>query len=266
MGFEIKTTYEGGMYDEGLSDLYDGSKSLNGFSRAISIVAHVLVNEEVIYKATAMKGIVIYRKASRKGSFVEIFEAYPLATAVASGITANVFYDMLKYSFNIAAGKNAEPETKRVRQLLKRKEPIIGQLHEALEEPLKEMHRPIKKNEEVTIDVGSSRKKLVHFDKHTCEYLFNDVVSDLQEGIVGNVTKYNTLTGYGRMYVDSMSKTYSFKIDEFLSSPEKYLITWSLDEAYDNRGGGKLSLDIRSIETVDGVIKRIIVYKVSKKP
>lgn len=266
MGFEIKTTYEGGMYDEGLSDLYDGSKSLNGFSRAISIVAHALVNEEIIYKATAMKGIDIYRKASRKGSFVEIFEVYPYAAGVATGITANVFCDMLKYSFNLAVGKFYEPETRRVKQLLKRKEPIIGQLHEALEEPLKEMHRPIKKNANVTIDVGSSRKKLIHFDQRTCEYLFNDIVSDLQEGIVGNVTKYNTLTGYGRMYIDSMSKTYSFKIEDFLSSTEKHFITWSLDEAYDNRGGGKLSLDVRTIETVDGVIKRIIVYKVSKKP
>lgn len=31
MEINIKTVYRGGSYDEGLSELYDGAKSLNGF-------------------------------------------------------------------------------------------------------------------------------------------------------------------------------------------------------------------------------------------
>lgn len=263
MELVVKNTYKGGAYDDGLSEIYDGAKSLNGFSRAISIVTHAFLNEEVIQRSTAMKGAVIYRKASKKGSFVELFVVV-IENPVVQGITAAAFYDMLKFSFDCVLGKEYEPETSRVRKIVDRKEPIIPQLMESLEEPLKEMHRPIITNPSVTIDVERSRSALVRMDSSTKDYLYNDVVSDFHENVVGNVTKFNMLTGYGRMFIDSLGKTFSFKIDDFITSADRFLMTWSLDEAYRVQGGGKLSMTVKYVESGDGIVKRVIVYKVAK--
>lgn len=263
MELTVKTTYRGGAYDHGMSEIYDGAKSLNGFSRAISIVTHAFLNEEVIQRSTAMKGATIYRKASKKGSFVELFLVV-MQDPVAQGVAAAAFYDMLKYSFGCALGKNYEPETRKVKGIADKKEPIIPQLMESLEEPLKEMHRPIVTDRSVTIDVSRSRSPLVRMDCSTKDYLYNDIVSDFYEGIVGNVTKFNMLTGYGRMYIDSLGKTYSFRLDDSLGVADKHFLTWSLDDAYKTQGGGKLSMTAQFVETADGIVKRIIVYKVAR--
>lgn len=223
----------------------------------------------MIYRSTAVRGARIYRKASKKGSFVDTFVILisdPFVQGVAVGTFQNAFYDFVKFTFNSAMGKIRDPETKRVREIAERQEPIIGQLTESLEEPLKEMHRPIGGDNNVTINVERPRSPLVRMDVRTYNYLHEDVITDLEDGVVGNVTKYNTLSGYGRVFLDRYNRTYSFKIEDYLGVAERHLLTWSLDDSYRVRGGGKLNLTIRSVETMDGNVKRVIVYGVSRLP
>src|SRR5699024_8282004 len=129
---------------------------------------------------------------------------------VTVGTFQNASYDSVKFTFNSAMGRIGETETKRVREIAERREPIIGQLTESVEEPLKDMHRPIGSNGNVTINVERPRSPLIRRDSGTYEYLHEDLISDLEEGIVGNVTKYNTLSGYGRVFLDRHNRTYSF--------------------------------------------------------
>jgi len=69
----------------------------------------------------------------------------------------------------------------------------------------------------------------VSFDQATGEYLqprFGDVENDIS----GNVTKFNTVSGWGRFYDRSAQRTIPFLLAPNLTDIERALITWSLHQ------------------------------------
>jgi len=66
----VKFVYEHGTADDNRLDLYDGSKSLEGIARTLTITTHALLNGEVRTRADAAHGAEFYIQAPRSGSFV----------------------------------------------------------------------------------------------------------------------------------------------------------------------------------------------------
>ena len=255
----IKFRYEHGTADTGRLDLYDASVALNGIARATSIVTHAFINGEVRSHGDAAHGAKFYINTPKRGSFI-----YEAIIWSAGAISGGVFYDFVKYAFNEAVGKidNNENYSK---ALAKRIEPTIGELPAVLESPLSDMHRPIRKEPVITMDVTRPRgATLASFDSETALYLLPQTIP-APHPIVGNVTKYNNLTGWGRFFDRLEGKTISFNIS--LNSPERQraLVTWSQHE--NNMGrDGLLYLNADAVITPNGAIKRYIVKEVSDQP
>lgn len=263
--FAIKYHY--GDAEQGRLDMYDAAVSFQGFSKALSITAHALLNDgEIRRKGHSIQGGELYINPSRKGSFEQIVTfVITNKEAIGASIAAAAFYDLIKWTWSKTLDLAYQPETAHVRKLSERIEPFIGEMEEVLEVPLEQAHRPIKKNPEMVIALKRQRiGEVVRLDAETLQSVSLRTESEITENIKGNVTRYNILSGYGRFYDDELEKTVSFKVEEDVSSTQKQLLTWSMHYAQETDGGGKILIDVQRILTAKGAVKRYVVSRIQQ--
>lgn len=254
----IKYRYQHGIADTGRLGLYDAAIALKGISRANAIITHAFINGEIRSQGDQAKGAKFYINSPKRGSFI-----YEATIWFSGAVTSGLFYDFIKYGFNEAVGKLNHEEYSKA--LNKRIEPTIGELPAVLESSLDEMHRPIKQDNDIQLTIMRPQGgKLAAFDSDTASYL-QPLTVPAPHPISGTVTKYNRLTGWGKLFDSIEGRTISFNID--LASPErqKSLITWSLHENNINRDG-TLYLGANAVIAPTGRIKRYIVHNVSNMP
>ncbi|WP_298769161.1 hypothetical protein [uncultured Shewanella sp.] len=264
--FAIK--YHHGVATDGKLDMYDAAVSFQGFAKAISITTHALLNDGEIRKTgNRIDGAELFLNPSKKGSF-EQFVTLVVTNkeAIGASVVAAAFYDLIKWTWSKTLEIAYEPETPHVKKLQEKIEPFIGEMEEVLEIPLEQAHRPIKKDENVVISLNRPRTgNVISLNCETLKSVSLRTENEITENITCNVTRYNILSGYGRMYIDSLDKTVSFKINENVSSAQKQLLTWSMHFAQETEGSGKLLIDAKRVLTAKGVEKRYLVSNIKQK-
>lgn len=255
---KLKFHYERGAAASGRLEVYDAALALRGIARATSMATHAYLNKEVRTRAEAATGAKIYIETPKRGSFV-----YEAVIWTAGALSSGVFYDFIKYAFNESVGKiNDHGDFSTA--LEKRIEPTLGELPAALESPLEEIHRPIRQDKKIILSVTRPRGEvLAEFDTETLQYLQPEIIPAPHD-ISGNVTKYNSLTGWGKFFDLIEKRTVSFNIGLDRSERERSLITWSLHEN-NMRRPGLLYLKANAVVTSTGNIKRYIVHQVSDR-
>ena len=217
---KLKLLYEGGPADLNRLDLYEGAISLEGVARAIAITTHAYINGEVRTHGDAAKGAKLYLLPSRNGSF-----EHNVLVWMADATVAGVFFEFLKAAFLEAVGMS-EGQAEMSKALQRRIEPTIGELPSVLESPLLEAHRTIRERPEMTLTITRTRgEKLVTFNSNTLAAL-QPQQRTLDEPIVGNVTRYNALSRWGKFYDRTLGHVVSFLLDDGVSERERSLITW----------------------------------------
>lgn len=262
----FKISYSGGSADRGMLDIYDAGVSTNGLARALSITTHAFINEGQIRKrAERVTGAKVYLHPPRKGSFEELVTIVftdPVVQAIGVSVIAAAFWDFVKWTWSEAVGLHHQPETPFVKKLEGRVEPLIGEIGVALESPMASLHRPIESAADMEITISRPKVgEVIRLNQTTLAYVNILDEEDPDEGIVGNVTKYNILSGYGRIFVDDLDRTVPFDLDGDVSPVEKELLTRSSHDR--NRGlDGKISMRASRILTGRGELKRYKVYGV----
>lgn len=252
---KLKFRYDHGIADTGRLELYDAAIALKGIARVSSIITHAYINGEIRNHGDAAEGAKFYIDTPKRGSFL-----YEATIWTAAAIASGVFYDFIKYGFNEAVA-NAYIEDD-YKSLNDRVEPTIGELPVALESALVDVHRPIRSDNDVVLTVTRPRGEvLAVFNAQTATYLLPTTIP-APHIISGNVTKYNSITGWGKFFDLIEGRTISFNID--LESPErqKSLVTWSLHE-HNMKRHALLYLAANAVVTPTGRIKRYIVHHVS---
>lgn len=264
---EFKVSYNGGSATEGRLDLYEAGRSLMGLSRAINITTHAFLNDGLVRtRADKVTGADIFLSAPRRGSFMEdisIVFKEEAEKKVGSSVITRAFYDFLKWTWSAATGKAAvDPETAFVRKIAERQEPILGDMATGLESALSEFQRPLSMNEGMTISFLRPRSgEIIRLDQESLLYVTPNIDEELTKDIIGNVTKYNMLSGIGRLYDDAEGRTISFDQAANLSAWEKELLTQSMHER--NSGeSGKIVVDVRCVYSARRVLKRYTIYAV----
>ena len=264
----FKIRYMNGDASSGQLDMYDASVSLQGFAKALSITTHAMLNDgEVRKKGNRAEGAKLYISPSRKGSFEELITLAidnKVALAIGTSVVGAVFYDLIKWTWSKTLDMDYRPRTSRVKKLANRKEPFIGEMEEALEIPLEQAHKPIKQCNDMVIELVRPRVgEVIRMDIETLKSVSIRTEPDIIDNILGNVTRYNILTGIGRFYDDELEHTVSFKVDEKAGSSLRRRITWSLHHAQEE-GGGKLLLSARKVVSAKGITKRYLIEKVRR--
>jgi hypothetical protein len=255
---KIKYHYEKGIADTGKLELYDAAIALKGISRASAIITHAFLNGETRTYGGAAKGAKFYIYTPKRGSFV-----YEAAIFFAGSVSSGLFYDFVKYGYNEAVGKHDDEAY--TSALDKRIEPTIGELPVVLESALDEIHRPIKQDDEIQLTIARPRGEILAvFDSDTAQYLLPST-NPAPHPISGNVTKFNSLTGWGKFFDLIEARTVSFKLNLNSIERQKSFITWSLHETNLGRKG-LLYLRANAVIAPSGKIKRYLIMDVSNTP
>lgn len=255
---KFKIAYQHGIADQHHLDMYDAAISYLGFAKALNITIGAILNKQVKVKGNNTGGIKVYLETSKKGSFeqlVTIIIENPTSTiaTVILGTSGSALWDGIKF---VWGGLLNQVQPKPSPKLMDRIEPILGELHQALETPLQEAHRPIANDKDLTVEVSCGRKQgTINFDDSTLKVISEKRSDKIEDGKIGNITKYNNISHIGRYYDEDLDKTIPFH-SEALSKYEQELLTWSLHESNKDINKGKLKISAIPIKTVTGKLKR----------
>lgn len=257
---------EGGIADEGLLDIYDAANTISGLARAVNLVAHSFANDEVVRtRAQNAHGSRAYIRASTKGCFeenVDIRFTPKTIKKIGKTVIVGNFWDYLTLCWLAAVGKEHVPTTPFVHQVLKNNELFIHEIADALEVPMQLLHKSIATDQETRIFLHRPRVgDVMTLDSSTLEYVSIRDESEDRYEIVGNVTRFNVLSYFGRLYSDNDNRVISFRLSERSAQRLKSIAVSSMQEVA-NDEEGKRVFDVTPVVSSHGVVKRYIVHDI----
>lgn len=266
---DIVIRYDGSTADSGQLNLYQAAESLDGIARVVNVIVHAFANDgQIRERLTTPEGAETYLSAAKKGCFEEtvtvVFDTETVQKIKPSVIVGN-FWDFLTASITAAVGREYDPNTPMVRKIATKNETYFEELAEELENALQKLHRPIKSNGADTITFARPKASdAVTLDRATLSYVS---VMDQEKELTywrGNVTKYNSLSGYGRIYLDELGETIPFKIDRFKSNiSAQKAASASMNERV-NEEGGKRRVGAYAVRNSLNTLKRLTILELRK--
>lgn len=259
-------SYHHGDAAEGRLEMHDAAVSLQGFARALTLPAHALLNDGAIRRrGTTIEGGRLLLRPPQRGSFeqvvVLVLEEHPIIGALGLGVFGNALWDFTKWSWCRAMNLVWNPETDLANKIVRRIEPHLGEYEELLEVPLEQAHRPIRSNPNTSIALRRSPSEIViELDKESLSAVSLQTDTELVT-VRGNVTRFNILSGNGRLFDESEDRTLSFSVAPQLSRIERALLTKSLTDQV-NGSYAKINFNVAKVRSPKGVLKKYVIHKV----
>lgn len=258
---------EGGDADEGILDIYDAANTMYGLARATNLVSHAFSNnDEVKKKGDSAIGVKIFIHPSRKGCFeeqVKIVFSSAVTQKIGHSVINKNFFDYLTWCWSEAVGIPYAPSTPFVRKIYsnKKKEGFIHDIAFTLEKPFIYMQKTIKNNPDAKIYIERPMVgDILSLDSATFNYVSETIIESRKFNIIGNVTTFNILSDFGRMYSDQDKKLISFN----LSEPKdriRDLATKSMND-FTKKLPGKVVFTVSKVTNKSGILRRYIVHDV----
>ncbi len=290
MAVEIRfaLAFAGADADEHFLDFYDAADALTGFQRSLALTTHLVLQGEIITKATALKGARMMIKSPEAGSWKVITVvgllasgAHQLGTAPRDTVLGHLVASTYDYvinetlgfhvDFDSTLGKQYDELNQRNRIAPKITQSQVDSLIEKCESSIKEMHRPIadsKTATEATVRsiIRRNSTTLATLDSESYDYVSVTNAIEHPFEVSGRVSSYNINTYAGRMFIDNEQRPIPFELSEGcrdLRSIE--LITSSLRNNARNRmaDDGRLTITILRFESSTGRLKRVLILAVS---
>lgn len=257
---------EGGIADEGLLDVYDAANTIYGLARAVNLVSHSFANEdEVRKKNQSAHGAKAFIHSSRKGCFeeqVDIRFDEVVANKIGRSVISNVFWDYVTWTWSNAVGFDFEPQTPQVKKIASKNDLFIYEISDALESPMQLIHRAIAKDRDITIFLNRPRMDdTLKLNHETLDYVTTREEQTETEYIVGNITRVNVLSHFGRLFSDEEGRVVSFE----LANPDDHRVRGlSLKSMQEHNDGnaGKMHLKVSKIVSAQGVVKRYVIHDI----
>lgn len=258
---------EGGLADNGILDIYDAASTIYGLARATNIIAHSFANEEEVRtRASSAHGSQTFIHSSKKGCFeeqVDIKFNESVVKKMGHSVISNNFWDYMTCSWSAATGKPQDPVTAYVKKLLRTDEDFFHVISDALETPMQKIHEAIKRESDVKIFLSRPRiGDILTLDKDSLDYVTVREELEATSYIVGNVTRYNVLSDFGRLYSDQEGRVISFRIANRDNARVRSLAIKSMQEKAQEEEG-KMHFKVSAVVSAQGVVKRYIVHDIS---
>jgi hypothetical protein len=236
---------------------YLGTRTLHGFSRSIQIVTQAYLNEEAVSRATALHDANLYLTGAKPGSLTFDFRMDIFRKKAGVTLNRDTFYDFCSTVFSRASGKSHNPTTPHVLRLDEDQESdLIDLTVEQVEESLKVAHSAIDKSVEGIAFNRPRSGTQTYFDHETKQYIESSLKSDLDRKYKGHVTRFNSITGNGRAYINSLKRVVPFKLEEEFLESKRGFLTWSLHGS-NVHCAKNLNMNALEITSAAGTVKRL---------
>lgn len=230
---ELTLSYSGANSDNHELDLYDAGRALVGFQRSLALTVHAIINDEVITKATNLKGARIFSVPPADGSWkinatviIVATGVYNVTTVSKDTVLGHIILSAYDYviheslGFHVDFNKtllmqyNEQNKEKSKTNLQSRLDSVIDKTGFSI----RDMHRPIvvsgTASEAVVIGgVGAIKKPLSpKMNSKTFEYINFTKTDDKPSQILGMVSSYNINTYKGRVFIADEGRTIPFEL------------------------------------------------------
>jgi hypothetical protein len=256
---------------EQVLDAYDASQALYGIARSLSILTHYTINQTVIKQAPALRGARILVEPPRAGSFeflipiLSLNAPTSLVGAAVFGLGINFLHDLTKTIFSRLSGKNENPTTETMREVLRRAPGDVDALSDAVEEDIVRIQRPIVNNV-VNINITGGSHHIINLDHDTFDFAKTKVLGEGPMEFEGHVRSLNGSTVAGRFWVDNEERTVGFSVDRSvvkLPPDQRGLLADSLRD-WVNGNGGSIVIRGTPLTSKQGLLKHIFLTRVSE--
>ena len=284
---DITLQFSGKMTEEHAINLYDVGQALIGFERSLALTTHLVLNNEIITQAPALKNAQIVAYPSREGSWeltagILLLAAggiYKLGTAPKDTPIGHVIRSAYDYVISNTLGFHVDFDKTLGQQIQEsraqdRSIPLLPQsrfdsLVEKCDVAVREMHRPIYKSEtageaHLLTRLGSKIESLgPTLTMETYEYIAYTETSSTTTELTGQVSSYNSNTFKGRIYVEEFGRPIPFELVDKARDPKTIsTITRSLDANAQRRNDGYIEFVALQIHSRSGRLKALLILEV----
>lgn len=257
---------EGGDADEGLLDIHDAASTILGIARSVNIVAHAFANDqEIRTRADHAVGSKTFIHSSKKGCFeeqIDIRFTKKVSNKIGHSVLNSHFWDFLSICWASAVGTEYVTNSTYIAKILDKKQDFLDEIAIALESPMQSLLKPIASDKDIRISLCRPRveKEILTFDQKSLDYVTILEETDKTEYLLGNVTRYNVLSDFGRLFSDEENRVISFELRDGKNNTRvRSLFIKSMK--YKIKGEeGKLYFKVSKIMSSAGFVKRYVVY------
>ncbi len=232
----LTLSYDGNQSSNHEIDLYDVAKALMGFQRSLALTTHLVLHNEIITQAPALKEAFILASPPIEGSWkipakvmVPVSMLYALNFVPSSSPVGHLVRSAYDYVVNETLGFHVDYDQSLGQQYEDLKQtdsklPVLEQhrldsLAEKCEIAIKEMHRPIKGREtalSANIKAWSFSEAIQVLGPELNVDTYNSIgltdTDTRKHIIVGKISSYNSNTFKGRIYELEEKRPISFEL------------------------------------------------------
>jgi hypothetical protein len=285
---QISLSYVGSSAEAHQLDFYDGAVALMGFQRSLALTTHLVLNNEIITQAPALKRARIFVEPPQEGSWkimaaVTSIGAATFALGTADkdtpiGHLVSSAYDYVikrtlgfHVDYDKTLGEQYEELHKKDVALPAPDKNRFDSLIEKTEVAVRDMHRPIISSgsaEAAFISTYSDGKERIigqRFDIQSYERMMELKPRSTNGYFEGRISSYNMNTFKGRVFLIDEGRPVPFEVADSARNPENILaITRSLsaNAEHSRSNEGLIGFTGLAIETRTGRLKEIILQTI----
>jgi hypothetical protein len=235
-----------------LLEMNAGSKTFLGTSDATVLIANAIVNSEVPKKINKAEGIRTIFKNNFDGSFGQNFILSLTGDEQIqryNELGDRAFSEVMRYYISKCLRLDFVPTTESAMNKIRELRGIEMDLVRRLREPLLNMHKAVESQGyrvELSTKRNDRRIKVATIDSVTLQNLNRRYESPQKTYISAIITRFNALTGTGRLLMDRDSGSISFRHAvrwDYITQEQKSKFSRNLDD--NNRRGGDYFSPIR---------------------
>jgi len=224
-------SFEGESSDKHKIDMYDVAQALTGFQRSLSLTIHLILNNKIITRSTALKNAEIYALPPEEGSWkttaVICTALYSFGTAPQNTLLGHLVYSAYDYVISESLGVHVD-YNKSIGQIYKEaggeelpqiRQSQLDSIIEKCSHSIKEMHRPIyfthtANSANIVASFNNKEKKPLQSEltMDTYEYLNDERIEKEEKTILGYISSYNINTFKGRIFVEDEGRGIPFEL------------------------------------------------------
>lgn len=259
---------EGGIADDGMLDMYDAASMIHGLARGLNMVAHAFANnEEIRVRASTANGVQTFIHSSKKGCFeeqIDIRFSRRIIDQMGHSVITNNFWDYLAYSWSAATGQSSTPSSSHLQKVVRNDEEFMYDIGDALESAMQDIHKPIVTDSAAKIILARPRLgDILELNKKTLDFVTTRTEKTKTFDLTGNVTRYNVLSDFGRLFSDIEGRVISFKLANPDDKEMKTMVVQSMQDHVSGKPG-KLKFRVSQVVSSQDQVKRYIVHRIER--